>query len=206
MRYTAIIVLAGLLVAALLVKDVLALWVGSKYTFLAPYTLVLFASVALVMTTSGAHHMLKGLGKLRIVVFIALVGLVIVPLVGIVSAFVLSRDPYLAVTVGLAAGNVVYVMMYLGFAMKVVHVSLHDVLTRVYKQPLIAAAVVGVPAYVLVKYGGMDAVALRICLAMVAALAFLAQMYFVFATPAERRQAAEIVQGVWRRVAATSRS
>lgn len=206
MRYTAIIVLAGLFVAAVLVKDVLALWVGSDYTFLAPYTLAIFASVALVMTTSSAHHMLKGLGKLRIVVFIALVGMVIVPLVLIVSVFVLSRDPYLAVTVGLVAGNVVWVMMHLGFAMKVVCVSLRDIFTRVYRQPLIAAAVAGVPAFMLVKYGGMDAVALRISLGMFATLAFLAQMYFMFATPAERQQTAEIVQGVWRRLAPASGS
>lgn len=200
MRYTAVIVIAGFLIAAPLVKDVLALWVGSNFTFLAPYTLVLFASVALVMTISSAHHMLKGLGKLRIVVLIALMGLVIVPLVGIVSVFVISRDPYLAFTVGLVAGNIVWVMMHVGFAIKVVHVSLHDVFTRVYKQPLIAAAVVGAPAFALLKYGGMDAVGLRICIASVAVLAFLAQMYYIFATLAERRQAAEIVQGVWKRV------
>jgi O-antigen/teichoic acid export membrane protein len=201
MRYTTIIALAALLIAAMLIKDMLTLWVGSSYTFLAPYTLAILATVALLMTTSSAHHMLKGLGKLWIVVFIALVGKVIVPLALIVSLFIFMHDPYLAVTTGLVAGNVVCVMMHLRFVMKVLHVSIREIITRVYKQPLIAVVIAGAPVFVLAKCGGVNAIVLRVSIAVLGNVAFLVLMYFIFATMDERRQAAEIAQGVWRRVA-----
>ncbi len=205
MRYAAIIALAALLVATLLIKDVMTLWVGSEYTFLVPYALAIFASVALVMTISSAHHMLKGLGKLRIVAFIALVSLVIVPLVLIVSVLALSHDPYLAVTAGLVAGNVVLFIMHLRFAMKVLCVSLDDTVARVYKQPLIAALIVGMPVFALVKYWGIDVITLRIIVAVLGSVAFLALMYFAFATAAERKQVAEIAQVLRSRLFLTSR-
>jgi O-antigen/teichoic acid export membrane protein len=62
MRYTTILVLAGVIVASLLMRNILSIWIGSGYVFLAPYALGTFVSVSFMLSTSAAHHMLKGLG------------------------------------------------------------------------------------------------------------------------------------------------
>lgn len=193
MRYTAIIVLAAMLVAIILIGDILMLWVGPEYIFLAPYMLTLFASTALLMTISSAHHMLKGLGKLKITVFIALVGKVLVPLSLTIGVFIVLHKPYLAVVVGLATGNFVGAILHLAFAMKAIHVGFQEVLTRVYAHSIFLAAPIGGLAITIVSYGDIERVWGRASVAFMAVVLFLSLFYFLAATLAERQHANEIV-------------
>ncbi len=206
MRYSCILVLASVLAVALLIKDVLAIWVGPSYTFLVPYSLTIFVSVAFLMTTSSAHHMLKGLGKLRLVVVSVMVGWVIVPLTLIVTCFFLSHNSYISVTLGLFLGNMVWGVMHLGFAIKVVGVRFRDMFMRVYAQPLTAAVVAGVAAFALVRYGEMDGLVGKLSVVAITMSLFFTVMFFLFATLVERRQAKEIAQLLLSRLVAMGRT
>lgn len=199
MRYTTIIVLVALLPAILLVEDILVLWVGPDYSFLAPYALTLFASISVFLTTSSAHHMLKGLGRLRTTAAVAIIGRVAVPLALILVIFSRTNNPYIAVTVGLVAGNGLWVILHICLAMKEVHVGFREMVVRIYGQPLLAATVALAPLLVLVAYGYVEGLSARMGVTALAITAFLAQMYFLYATPAERRQAREIVEATLRR-------
>jgi len=205
MRYACILVLAGTIVAILLVENVLSLWVGSKYTFLAPYTLAFFISVAFLMTASSAHHMLKGLGKLRVTIFNSLVGQVLVPFALIVMVFLVWRNPYIAVTAGLAAGNGVWAVMQIGFAFKAVRAEFGKALTYVYLQPLVVGGAVAAPALALTAYGSIESLWWRVAIAGLTGLSFLAGVYFIFASEDERKQAREIGHMVLRRTATLRR-
>ncbi len=199
MRYTMILALAGLLTAVLLMGNVLSVWVGPDYVFLAPYALALFASISFMLSTSISHHMLKGLGRLRITVFISLMGLVIVPIGLILLVFQIWHNPYVAVTSGLAAGHVVCGCLQIGFCTKAVHVGLRETFVRVYGQPLLAAAVAILPVYALMHYGTIEGLPARLGLTALCIGTFGAQMYFLYASQAERRQACETAQATLRR-------
>ncbi len=200
MRYTAIIVVPALLVAILLVKTVLTLWVGAEYAFLAPYTLALLASAAFLLVTSSAHHMLKGLGQLRVSVFIAMTGKVVVPLTLILIVFFVLRDPYLAVTVGLVTGDILSALLHIGFAVRVLHADFRQMLFRVYGQPLLAAAPVAASALASAYYGDIETLRGLAGIAMAATLLFLCGCYLLIATATERRQATDLLQLVAARI------
>lgn len=202
MRYTIILALAGLIAAALLMRNVLSVWLGPDYVFLAPYALSLFASISFMLSTSTAHHMLKGLGRLRITVFISLMGLVIVPIGLILAVFHIWHNPYVAATAGLIAGNVVYGYLQIVFGSKAVYTDLRDVFMRVYVQPLMAAAVVSLLAFSLVTYGKIDSLIGRTCLSVLVILLFFSACYSVIATGSERQQLKEFFQMALDRVAA----
>jgi len=194
MRYTTILALAGLITAGLLMRNVLNLWVGPDYMFLAPYALVLFATVSFMLSTSTAHHMLKGMGKLKVTVFIYLIGLVIVPIGMILSIFQVWNDPYVAVTSGLAAGHVVCGCLQMVFCSKAVHADLRGVFMRAYAQPLIFAATVCLVALCTVSFFGFDGFLARIVISIISVLLFFSGLYFFIATVAERQQVKEIIQ------------
>jgi O-antigen/teichoic acid export membrane protein len=200
MRYTTIIVITAMLAAALLIENILVLWVGPEYSFLAPYAMAIFASVALLLTTSSAHHMLKGLGKLRTTASIAVVGRVVVPLALILPVYFLSDNPYIAVAVGLVMGNVVWAVLHAGFAMNAVQAGFRETFVRVYGQPLLATIAALAPALAFVAYGNVDGLSARMGVITLAITAFLAQMYFLYATPAERRQVRDLTGAGVRRI------
>ncbi len=194
MRYTAIIVLTGLWVAFLWIEDVLVLWVGPDYVSIAPHALTVFASVAFLAMTSAAHHMLKGLGKLGLLITIAVIGRVVVPFSVLLAVYFLSGNPYFAVTAGLGAGNVVLGLLNIGSIMRAVHADVPAGVYRSLGQPLIAAAIVVIPVFTLMHYGDMESVVVRMLITALGILMFLAQMYFVFATQVERQQAKDITR------------
>ncbi len=202
MRYTMILALAGLLTAVLLMGNVLSVWVGPDYVFLAPYALALFASISFMLSTSISHHMLKGLGRLRITVFISLMGLVIVPIGIILTVFHIWHNPYVAVTVGLVTGNTVYGCLQIVFGAKAVHADLRRVFVRVYSQPLLVSALVSVMVFGLITYGRIDGLIGRTCVSALAVLLFFIACYLLIATAAERQQLKEIFQLALDKVAA----
>ena len=193
-RYTMILAMAGLLVAGLLMRNVLGVWLGPEYEFLTLYALVLFAGMSFMFSTSTAHHMLKGMGKLRAVVFIYGLGMAIVPIGLILIVFHIWHNSYIAVTAGLVAGHLVCGCLNMGFCTKAVHADLRGVLVRAYVQPLMVAAIVCLLAFGLVTYGRIDGLIGRICVSVLAVLFFLVGIYASIATVAERLQIRELIQ------------
>ena len=200
MRYSTIMVLAALLLAGFIMETILKIWVGSAYVFLAPYALILFASGAFMQSTSVSHHMLKGLGKLRIVVFIYFIGLVLVPVCLILASFQIGRNPYTAVTLGLAAGHLVCGCIQLVCCTKTIHADLRDVFMRVYAQPLIVAAMTFLVVFGVVNYCGSDGVYIRFIASGVAVLLFFCGCYAFIATLAEKQQITGMIQLASRKV------
>ncbi|MBE3143119.1 MAG: hypothetical protein IMZ61_04245 [Planctomycetes bacterium] len=202
MRYTMILALAGLLTAALLMRNVLSVWVGPDYMFLAPFALALFAGEAFFQSTGIAHHMLKGLGKLKAVVFIYSLGLVIVPIGLILVVFKTWHNPYIAVTSGLAAGQLVCGCLNIGFCAKSVHTGLREVFVRVYAQPLLVTAVVCLVALGIVTTGGINGLVGRTCVSVLSVLLFFGGCYFFIATAAERQQVKGLAQAISKKITA----
>ena len=146
--------------------------------------------------------MLKGLGRLKIAVFISLIGLVIVPAGMILVVFRLRHDPYLAVTAGLTAGNISYGCLQIVFGAKAVHADLRAVFMRVYAQPLIVAAVVSLVALGVVVASGIDGLVGRAGVSVLALLLFFGGCYILIATAAERQQVKALLQAITEKTAA----
>jgi len=200
MRYTMILVLAGLLVAGPLMKTILHMWVGPDYGFLAPYALALFASGAFMQSTSIAHHILKGLGKLRIVVSIYFVGLAVVPVGLILGLIKVLPDSYLVVTMGLAAGHLVCGCFNIFFCGRAVHAGLMKLFVRAYLQPLIVAATVWLLVIVVLATGECEGPLGGVFIVVLALLLFAIGCYASIATPAERQQLTSFIQTVCNRM------
>jgi len=203
-RYTTILMLAGILVAGLLMRNVLTLWVGPEYEFLAPFALVIFASRSFMLSTSTGHHMLKGMGRLRAAVFISLTGHVVVPITLILIVFQICRNPYIAITFGFASGHVIYGLLQTGFGIKAVNTDWREFLMRVYGQPLIVAAVIFPIALGLVAYGEIHGLFGRILVSVLSVLLLFLGSYLFIASVAERKQFKETVKIVLGRVSAMS--
>ncbi len=198
-RYTTIIVMAGLLTAGLLMKIVLGLWVGPDYIFLAPYAMTLLASVSFMLSTSTAHHMLKGLGKVWSVFLIYAIGLAFVPIASMLAIYAFSRDPYLATAAGLALGHVVCGILQLRAGSHVVRIPVRELLRRGYLQPLAAGAAIGLLAFGAVFLIHIDSIPGRMGIAAAAEGALATVIYALVATPAERLQFKETLVLVWRK-------
>lgn len=188
MRYTMVLVLAALLIAVLLMRNVLNMWVGAEYVFLTPYALLLFAGHSFMLSTSAGHHMLKGLGWLWSTVFISMMGLVVVPIGLMWGVFSSRHNPYLAATAGLVAGNVVYGYLQIMFSSKAVHASLRRILLRVYVQPLVVAAATALVAFGLAIVFGFDSFLARALMSVLAVLLLFGGCYALITTIDERRQ------------------
>lgn len=186
MRYTFILTLAGVFVAVLMMENVLDIWLGHNYVFLAPYAIALFLSMSFLLSTSVAHHMLKGLGKLRTIVFISLVGSVIIPIVVILVYYSVVLNPYVSVTVGLAVGNIVCGLMQLFFGSKAVDANLRDIFKRVYVQPILGTTIVWLPISALIFVYKIDSLMGRACLSTIAILLFSLFHYKITANTEEK--------------------
>lgn len=192
MRYTMIIVLSVILVGSILMRDLLRLWVGADFEFLAPYALMLLVSTAFMLSTSIAHHMLKGMGKLRTVVFIYLVGLVIVPIGTIFTAFNVINNPYIAVTFGLSSGHVVCGVLQIVFSVKAVNIGWRQHLKYVYGQPLFFATLVFLASLFSTSFHPFSDFFVRLVVSIISAIIFIGGFYLFFATIPERQRVAEV--------------
>lgn len=201
MRYSVIMALAGFLVASLIMKNVLLLWVGPDYAHLAPYAVILFASEVFMQSSSISHHMLKGMGKLRIVMLVYLFGLVVVPIGLILAVFHLSRNPYVAVTAGLATGHLICGSLNVVFCAKILQVDLRRVFVNVYIQPLMVIVAVCPIVFGIIRMYVADGLIGRLGISMLAILLFIIGCYFFIATSAERQQVKAIVQYAKRKLA-----
>lgn len=194
MRYTTVLVMPGVLAASIMMKEILVLWVGAKYIFLVPYSLVFFASEAFVLSTSVVHHMLKGLGKLKLVLVIYFISFVLLPVMTIVLIKLFLGDLYLAVTVGLSLGNILCGVLNLTYGARSINIKKIELLKKTYGSPsLLAFSIGGLSAavFLLVGIEGLWAVGL---LGFLSVSAFFGLFYVLLATNDERKLIGEYLQ------------
>jgi O-antigen/teichoic acid export membrane protein len=200
MRYINTIVLAAIFIAGILMRDVLILWVGHDYTFLAPFAVALFASRAFMLSTGVSHHILKGIGKLKTVVFIYLIGLVIVPIGLIIAIFSVWNNPYIAVTTGLTVGYIICGFLQIGYGAKAVHAEKRNLFMRAYAQPLIVAGIVFLIAYGIMHTCKIDGIVGHTIVAALATLLFFVGCYAFISATSERTQVIELIQFAKKRI------
>lgn len=205
MRYSTVLVLAGMFPAVLLMRKVLVIWVGADYANLAPYALILFASGSFFESTSTGHHMLKGMGKLRVIVLIYLIGLVVVPFGVILIVLQIWHNPYIAVTSGLAVGHLACGCLHIGFSYRIVGADIRVMLMRVYAQPLMIAASLWALLLCILVYGEIDGLAGLVGLSALAVTLFFITCYLFIATSAEKQQVVELLTIIRRKAAVMRR-
>ena len=131
-RYVCVLAFGAVLACAFLAEPALNIWLGKDYAFLAPYALIVFASYAFVQTTSCAHHILRGLGRMRISLLNSVVGNALLPITLCVVVLLTTSDSYWAITIGLSVSAVVYAVMQLLFTTRVVRVKLSSLIWQAY--------------------------------------------------------------------------
>lgn len=199
MRYTVFLVLASIIPVSLLLRWALTLWVGRQYAFLAPYSMIWFGSVAFLLSTSAIHQVLKGTGRLKAAVIIYLLGLVLVPAGTILSMVLTGGDPYVAVTVGLAAGNLISGGLHIGYSKRFFGLLFRDILTRVYAKNLVFALVVLAAVHGAVVVGVANSPISRVIASVLGVLIYVWGGYAWVATLEERCQLKEYCRTVAKR-------
>jgi len=196
-RYTALLALGAVIAAFFLLKPVLLLWLGQEYQFLSNYISIIFAGAAFAMTSNCAHHILRGLGKLRIALINSIVGQAILPVGTTLLIFLLKQQPYWAIAGGLTLGNVVYGLMQLGFCSKVIKVDYKKFIMRSYGQALLIA--IPVLAFIHLVLGFIDISGFwPIISAVILGLCLSAMLFYVFFfTREERRLFNELLTSVF---------
>lgn len=192
-RYVTILVLVGGLVGIIMMKDIISVWVGREYSFLADYALMVFIGMAFLQCTDVLHHTLKGLGEIRAVVMIYMFGLVIVPL-GIILVMVdLSDDPYLAVSLGLLVGYLVCGVLNILIFIKVFYPQPRYVILRSYIKPLLVA----VPVYCLALSAtytyGFRISYVHAVIAVIGVILYFLGYYYFITTKKERDEVDQII-------------
>lgn len=190
-RYTTIIALPAVLLAALLLEQLLTLWVGSEYAFLAPYSLTLIITGAIVSSTSTCHHALKGTGKLRAVIGISLTCRALIPVAIIAVANLTGHSPYISVVSGLAVGNLLQAFLEVRFSLKELNTKSLDFLRRGYLEPLLPLVAILPPTLYLVSHFEIAALAESFLVTGLAIGAYLGSCYLWIFSDSER-------QLVWR--------
>lgn len=193
-RYTMMLSLGVLLSAMVAMTDVLRLWVGQNYEFLAPYALLLLSGCALMQSTSVAHHMLKGMGRVNIVVFVYFVGLVVVPFALIVSMLYMQMNPYIAVSAGLSAGYIVTGFLQIYFCGKAVNAHFGALFIQSYVKPIAAASALFLVNIFLNLITETSGAFWSVSIATSIAVAYYAVCYFLIASSQEREEINDLVQ------------
>jgi O-antigen/teichoic acid export membrane protein len=212
-RYIVVLVAAVIVAAILIVRPVLRLWVGPAYEFLDVYVLINLAGVAILLSTSCAHQMLKGIGRLRQVLVAYVIGLAIVPTASFLALFLTLKAPYAAVSVALLLGNITAAVLQMRACAKAVRLDGIRLVLRGYLQPLIPAAASLALVLVVKTLAGWNGTVARLGLATVGVALLFGMFYFLVAGGDERRQFLDFAQmvrgrlsGIFRNVSPSSES
>jgi O-antigen/teichoic acid export membrane protein len=188
MRYTTVLIFMGIIAAGLMMQNVLRIWVGQKYVFLSPYAIASFVSLSFMLSTSIGHHMLKGLGKLKAIIFIYLIGLVLVPISLFLLLYRVGNDHYFAIVVGLSAGNIVCGCLQIGYCSKAVNLGLNKLLERVYYRPMFIISVTMIPIWGFLHMCEINTIIGRLIISFIASLVFAVLSYLFIVTSDEKIQ------------------
>jgi len=203
MRYAVMILIPAGFTAVVLMADILKLWVGDRYIFLAPFTIILFLGQGIWLATLPASQILKGTGEIKKFVFSYWIGLVIIPLISILVLYSRGSDAYQSVTYGLSFGYLIGGAFQLYFGVDLLAIDIKDLLKRVFIQPVLAAVpLVGILILGMTLNIFMTIQA-RIIVTIVSLLAYGVILYFFIANEEERIQGKELVMNTWRRLRKT---
>ena len=192
-RYTNLILVAGFPAAILLMRDLLVLWVGDEYAFLTPYTLLLFLGTAIRLSASTAHHMLKGLDEQKKVLAIYIMGLVVVPLVMILSIQYATGNPYLASSLGLGTGFILSGLLQVYFGAKVLTFDLKNLALKSFGEPLLPGLIIFPAVYWIITHDPRFSFITLILFSILSVIVYLGIFYFGFASLEERKQGMDIL-------------
>lgn len=196
-RYIVLVVIAVLLIAILLLREVLALWVGTKYEFLYSYAILNLIGVSILLSASCAHNMLKGFGELRKILLSLFVGFVLIPITFFVLIYSIWKTPYLAISLGLMLGNVVAGVLQTLFCFRIVKIDFKIFIFKAYLQPVSAALLSAIFAFGTIFLVGFDSLAFLILLSSVTILFLFSIFYFFIADQNERDQFKCLIQSFW---------
>lgn len=198
-RYTTIVVLAGVFVATALMNKILELWVGLDYVYLAPFALTLFVSTSFLLSTSICHHMLKGMGLVKSVVLIYFIGLVVIPFSVILIGNYFGGDTNIVVTMGLSFGHLGCGIMQLIYCARVLEVSFKELIFRSYFQPVVAVGVCSVIGALLVDRLNSQNLynLIAICGCFLLILVFFC--FFIIGSDTEKQEVKEVLAMLTRR-------
>jgi len=207
-RYTTILVLAGVILSIFCMPSLLTLWVGHEYSFLAPYALALFLCTAFMQSTATIHQMLKGVGYIGVAALASAIGLVLVPIPAVLGLYYCWREPYVAVCAGLGLGYGILGILHLVLGVRAFGVSPMELLRRAYGEPLAAAIVVLVVAYLWTWYRGFPSGIEVFAVALVSLMLYSLACFLLVATRQEREQIKDVLRSLQRQIAVlrTSRS
>ena len=130
--------------------------------------------------------MLRGIGKINIVLLNSIVGQAILPPAITIAIFKFTGDPYWAVTIGLSAGVIIYSIMQIGFCVNIIKMSYMDILIKSYIQPLAIAIPLFIMALLVVLYWHLTELPALIIVSFVTVALYLFLFYKKFATQKER--------------------
>lgn len=185
-RYISLILIPIVIGAIFLMEPVVQLWLGNKYLFLSKYILVLICSTAAQNTAYCANQMLRGIGKVNIVLLNSIVGQAILPASISLIILKLAGDPYWAVTLGLSTGVVIYGAMQVGFCAKELKMSYLSMLVESYIQPLAIACPLSILGVSVVLYWNITGLVPLVIISLATIILFLLLFYKKFATQNER--------------------
>ncbi|MGD8786618.1 MAG: hypothetical protein PVJ60_04270 [Phycisphaerales bacterium] len=192
-RYTTILCCGSFILAFFLLKPVIILWLGNEYVHLARYMLVLFGAAAFQMTSSCAHHMLRGMGCLRIAFVNSFIGQALLP-VGITLLFLFwLGNPYWAFTWGMALGYVTYGIMQLVSCSCVLRMNFRRFFFSAYAEALLVSGISFTVLYTLVEVFRTNKLIHLIPLTLTGLVITSGCFYVLFSTQKEKILAKEMI-------------
>ena len=196
-RYTVLLVSGGLLASILLMRSILNIWVGPQYEFLYVYALINLSGISVLLSASSAHHMLKGFGALRQILFAYALGLAVIPILIFLMIFSIWKSPYIAISAGLFLGNVLAGVVQIRFCSKAVRMNLRQFLRRAFIEPIVPAVLSLALALGTIALTGLRGFKGSFAVTILSIIIFFSSFYFFIASKKEREQLKGLLQMIW---------
>ncbi len=203
-RYIVLLVVLCLLVAALLVRDVLNLWVGPQYQFLQTHVMINLVGVAILVSASCAHNMLKGFGELRKVLVAFLLGLVVIPFGVFLVVFLWFGTAYFAASLGLLLGNATAGILQCRYCLKATGQKWRPFVVESVLQPVASAAFGFAAAFIVLLVASPKNLMVKAMIAAMAVLLTLGAFITLFTSQDERLRFRSLVRSMKERAAGFS--
>lgn len=177
----------------------LKLWMGADYVFLSPFMIVINLSNLIQLSSSPAHHMLKGLGALkkilaaRIASGLLCLGIIVV---GTVS----YHSPFWAVAIGLSSAFILLSVYQIVLCASIINVSLRDFFWQAYGGSLLLFATINIFSVVAIHYLLIENVALLLSFLLFVSVSFVFLHFRFFFNDKEKHLVRTIYSALRNRV------
>jgi len=193
MKYTIILLFGILLAAVFLLEDIILLWLGSDYLFLYPYVILSLIGKVFLLSTSPMNQMLKGLGKLNVIIVASFLGLVLVPLISIMIFYNLIENAYTTIVASLSFGYTIQFVTLISYGAKTFQIDARELLGYAYKKTLILALLTYLCVAGIYKLFNIDNIYLNITISSLSVIFFFYVCFRLSFNQTEREQAKEVV-------------